>query len=130
MAAYTHLLATVVLLFGLIDCGNDSAPGHSTSHATNADARPSPSLAQRLLIGLDDRETWPSDGVKVWLKNPTVSATLSLPGGDPVEVHAWAGNENDFNAAMMRLNQGDTLYAITDDEFLMLKERQASAVAR
>lgn len=122
--SFSRLLLIVLLLAGLNGCGDDSLPGSTAAQPSDSSPQVSPSLAERLLSSLDERETWPSNGVKIWLKNPTVSVTLSLPDDDPVEVHAWAHNENDFNIAMMRLDRGDTLYAITDDEFQALKKRE------
>ena len=81
-------------------------------------------LAQRLLKYQEDRKTWPSNGVKILLKNPMVSVLLSLPNQKPVEVHAWSNNSNDFSTAMMRLDEGDLLYQITDEEFRLLKQLQ------
>ncbi|MEX2212740.1 MAG: hypothetical protein WD768_01345 [Phycisphaeraceae bacterium] len=128
MAPTIRHFAIPVLLLSLVGCGDKSTPSPSSSRVTDTDVRPSSSLAERILTHLDDRETWPSNGVKIWLTNPTASVVLSLPDDDPVEVHAWAKNENDFHVAMMRLDRGDTLYAITDDEFLALQDRQAPSV--
>jgi len=127
MACTICHLTVAVLLSGLVGCGNESTSNSPTSHGPNIDVQSSPSLAQRMLINLGDRATWPSNSVKIWLENPTVSVALSLPENDPVDVYAWAKNENDFNVAMMQIDRGSTLYAITDDEFLALKVRQDSA---
>jgi hypothetical protein len=84
------------------------------------------SLDERLLETLDDRRQWRSNAVKIWLTNPTVATDLSSSKHKSVRVHAWPHNQNDFNTAMMRLNGGDILYAITDNEFEELRTRAAA----
>lgn len=88
------------------------------------------SLADRLLGTLSSRRQWPSDAVKIWLKNPTVALDVKVTDGKRIRLHAWGDNENDYNTAMMRLNEGDVLYAITKAEFEELRTRAAGAKVR
>lgn len=69
---------------------------------------------------LGERQQWRVGTVKVWLARPSITARVNS-GGRSVVVHAWAANENDFNVPMMRLDEGDTLYAATDQELQTLK---------
>lgn len=75
----------------------------------------------RLLNGIERRRNWPSNTVKIWLANPTISTTLMRSDGRHVVVHAWGRHENDYNTAMMRLDSCDLLYAITEAEFVALR---------
>ena len=83
-------------------------------------------LDTRLWTDLATRRQWPVGGVKIWLKNPTVATEIRSVDGKNVRVHAWAENENDFNVAMMRLDEGPTLYAITRAEFEEVRDRGGS----
>lgn len=85
------------------------------------------SLDNRLLRDLDSRRQWPTNAVKVWLKNPTIALDIKPADGKPLRLHAWARNENDYHTAMMRLDGGDVLYALTDAEFEELCARAAAA---
>jgi len=85
------------------------------------------SLDDRLLGNLDSRRQWPSNAVKIWLKNTTVALDVKATDGKAVRLHAWGDNENDYNTAMMRLNEGDVLYSITKAEFEELRTRAAGA---
>lgn len=115
-----HIFFTVILTFSIIGCSNESAPTPPVGSKLAPETRTIPTLEQRLFNDIDQRRTWPVSGVKIWLANPTVSARLSMPDNTPVLVHAWGSNENDFNVAMMRLDEGETLYAITEKEFWKL----------
>jgi hypothetical protein len=81
------------------------------------------SLDDRLLGTLDRRRQWSSNGVKIWLKHPTVALDVKATDGKPVRLHVWGDNENDYNTAMMRLNEGAVLYAITKAELEELRTR-------
>lgn len=105
-------------------CGNETgnAPSNKSKDASsqNSNGQSDSSQVVLLLNTLDNREEWPSSGVKIWLKNPTVSVSLSRNDGPNTLIHAWSSDENDYGVAMIRVNEGDMLYAITDDEFLAL----------
>ena len=80
------------MLMNLNGCGDDSLPGTPAAQPSDTSPQVSSSLADRLLSNLGERETWPSNGVKIWLNNPTVSVTISLP--DDMAVEALYFNEN------------------------------------
>ena len=120
MARFLAILALLVAVVG--GCKDRDARQPPPPPAT-APA----SLDERLLGTLNSRRQWPSNAVKVWLKNPTVALVLKPPDGRPVRLHAWAHNENDYNTAMMRLDEGGVLYAITNPEFEELRARAAAA---
>lgn len=61
--------------------------------------------------------------MKIWLKNPTVATELASAADRVVRVHAWPASQNDFATAMMRLDEGDVLYALTEGEFEELRAR-------
>src|SRR4051812_19179747 len=124
MAPWKRILATFALLASTSggDNRDTSKPQQSAQPAT-APA----SLDGRLLGSLDSRRQWPSNAVKIWLKNPTVALDVQATDGEPIRLHAWGDNENDYNTAMMRLNEGDVLYAITKAEFEELRTRAAAA---
>jgi hypothetical protein len=82
---------------------------------------------------LGSRRQWPSNAVRIWLENPTVAIDITSSDHKPVRVHAWGHNENDYNTAMMRLDEGDVLYAISNAEFEELRTRggdQENAITR
>jgi hypothetical protein len=112
MALFTRLLGGTLLLAIIVGCDQDS----QTQPAPSSQPANVP-LAERLLDDVGRRRHWASNAVKIWLSNPTVRITLAPAGRKPVQVHAWGSNENDFRTAMMRMDQGDVLYAITDAEF-------------
>lgn len=76
--------------------------------------------ATSIVETLAGRRTWPSSGVKIWLRNPTVVITCKNGDGNSAILHAWDGNENDFGVPMARINSGDTLYQLTQEEFGVL----------
>ena len=119
-----RFLATFTLLVAFGACDSRDARQSPRQPPTRAATRPA-SLDDRLLGTLDGRRQWPSNAVKIWLKNPTVSLEMRSSDNRPVRVQAWAHNQNDYNTAMMRLNEGDVLYAITNAEFEELRTRAA-----
>lgn len=78
------------------------------------------SLTANIVGTLAGRRTWPSTGVKIWLSNPTVVVSCRKGVGSSTLLHAWGGNENDFNVPMARVNSGDTLFQLTQAEFVEL----------
>lgn len=84
-------------------------------------------LDERLLTGLEARRQWKTTGVKVQLARPTITVSLKDSQGTSVIVHPWPSRENDFNIAMMRLDSGPILYAITNDEWEELRLRLPGA---
>ena len=102
-------------------------PSVATAQAnTNADSNRQAPLEERLLEELAARRTWKTGHVKIWLQNPTVSVVLTTRDGQQVEVHAWPENQNDYNVAMMRIDRGDVLYAMTAQEYQELAARGAA----
>lgn len=112
------LIATI-----LASCERQSAP--ATVDVEKSASRGSERIAldEQLLTGLGERRKWSSSGVKIHLKKPTVETVLTATGGKAVVVHAWGPNENDFNVAMMRLDSGPVLYAITEEEWREIQGR-------
>lgn len=103
--------------------------GPAPSASADAGSNDLRSLEERLLENLAARRTWKTNGVKIWLANPTVSVVLTTKDRKRVEVHAWPENQNDFNIAMMRIDRGDVLYAITAQEYQQLVARTARIAA-
>jgi len=104
-------------------CDRRSEELPSAVGSSHAGANAARSLEGRLFDGLSERRCWATSAVKIHLKRPTVSKVLSTKDGRSVVVDAWPSNENDFSVAMMRLDDGDTLYAITDQEWNELRAR-------
>jgi hypothetical protein len=120
----TRILATFALLAATSGCDDRDArkPQQSAQPATVPT-----SLDGRLLGSPDSRRQWPGTAEKIWLKNPTVALDVKATDGKPVRLHARGENENDYNSAMTRLNEGAVLYAITQAEFEELRTRAAAA---
>jgi hypothetical protein len=123
MAPWGRIFATFALLAATSGCNGRDAqqkPQPSTQPATVPVL-----LDDRLLGNLDRRRQWPSNAVKISLKSPTVALDVKTTDGKLVLLHAWGDHENDYNTALMRLNEGDVLYAITKAEFEELRTRAA-----
>jgi hypothetical protein len=125
MARLGRFFAVLALLVagGGCDARNAQRPREAGQPATIP-----ASLDERLLATLNSRRQWPSNAVKIWLKNPAVEIDLTSSGRNSVRVHAWPRNANDFNTAMMRLVEGNVLYAITDTEFEELRTREKRVI--
>ncbi len=81
-----------------------------------------------LVNNLDKRRQWKTVDVKIAVTNPTVELAVTPRQSEKVRVRAWSHSDNDFNTAMMRLDDGD-LYAITEDEFNELSRRAGNEIA-
>jgi hypothetical protein len=103
--------------------GLRASRGYAGIGAVAQQVATAPHLEETLLTGLERRRRWPSKGaVKIWITNPTVAVVLHHDGGDLV-IHAWGSNEKHFNVAMMWVDEGPTLYAITEEEWQALRSR-------
>jgi hypothetical protein len=127
MARLKRVFAVVALLVAA-GGGCDGRDAQTPQPAGQPATAPA-SLDDRLLGTLGSRRQWPSNAVKVWLKKPTVALDVKATDGRPIRLHAWGDNANDYNTAMMRLNEGAVLYAITEAEFEELRTRAAGAKA-
>jgi hypothetical protein len=117
-------MLTLIVVAGACDRREDARPPPSPAQVTTTAA--SRALDERLLGNLATRRQWSSNALKVWLKNPTVATTIISADRKSVRIRAWGHNENDYNTAIMRLDAGDVLYAITKDEFDELWARAAA----
>ena len=79
-------------------------------------------IVDQLISSLDGRRSWSVTGVKIHLKSPDVVVTCGPLSGTHNTIHAWPENQNDFNVPMIRINAGNILYQISEDEFSKLKE--------
>ena len=84
------------------------------------------SLEQQLFTGLENRRQWSIHGVKMDIHHPPITTQLADLQGHPKRIDAFYKNDNDFHASMMRIDQQDTLYEITEAEYTAL---QAHATA-
>ncbi len=82
----------------------------------------------QILANLDTRRSWPAETVKIRLRSPTVIARTVLPNGSEVHVHAWPGNQNDFDVPMVRIQNGNLLYEVTVDEYARLSDGSHSGI--
>src|SRR4051794_15450427 len=90
MAPWGRILATLALLAATGGC--DSRDARKPQPSAQPATAPA-SLDARLLGSLDSRRQWPSNVVKIWLKNPTVALDVKTTDGNPVRLHAWGDNE-------------------------------------
>lgn len=124
MTLFARSLAILAILIAVGGCDDRGATNPQPAAQF---AAATASLDERLLQTLDSRRQWPSNAVKIWLKNPTVALEVKATDGKTIRLHAWGCNENDYNIAMMRLNDGDVLYAITNAEFEEFRIRAAAS---
>jgi hypothetical protein len=125
--ARRQFLAILTVLALAVGCESREDGRRSEPPATSPTAAAG-SLDERLLESLARRRQWPANSVKVWLSNPTVATQITQvtsSGRRSVLVHAWGGNENDYNTPMIRLDRGDVLYAVTNAELDELRARAA-----
>jgi len=102
-------------------CEERPAPMSSAGAATPPVA-PDRTIDERLL-DVQGRESWPTEHVKIWLDNPSLATTLTAPDGTTTAVHAWPANRHDYSVPMYRLDAGDTLYAMTWEEYAEVQTR-------
>jgi len=123
MAPSRRFLGMLTLLVAVGACDRPEEARLSQPPAEPTTTAESQPLEEWLLGTLGSRRQWSSNAVKISLNNPNLATTITSPNRKLVRVHAWDHNENDYNTAMVRLDEGDVLYAITNAEFEELHAR-------
>ncbi len=87
------------------------------NNITNNNSTEQHNILKRLTSNLKNRRTWKITQVKIWLNNPSIVITFKQPNSKQINIHAWPENQNDFNVPMMRLDFGEDLYKLTENEY-------------
>ncbi len=79
-----------------------------------------------ILATLGSRRGWKVSTVKIDLAAPELVVTGGASDGDSMLLHAWPANQNDRDVPMIRIDHGDRLYELTEDEYNSLVRSSAA----
>lgn len=116
MTSYWKQNMIKIFIILMIVCTVSSCVREENIHATDQGVN----VVDRLINSLEGREVWAGDSVKIFLSNPNVIVTNRHPAGNLTIIHALPDTQNDFHVPMIRVNSGDNLYEISDEEYAEL----------
>lgn len=112
----TVLVGSALVVVSCDRPGDDRASSGDPGPAVAASDR----LGDSIAASLAPRRQWKVDEVKVSLRSPDVTAELERFAGGALRVEAWRASNNDFHTPMIRVDGGELLYAITEEELAEL----------
>lgn len=119
VSQWTFAMCAIATVIVSCDRSDSASPPPAAGPMATSDS--SRSLYQRLVEEKAHRQSWPAQAVKIPLNNPDFTISLMSSHHKPVKIDAWNQNQNDFHVAMMRIDDGDALYAITEVEYEELR---------